>query len=160
MNLKNGIVSEKTCNFYYILGRGCPTSKSNYDWCLLLNLSLHKTSIWLTSLSVVQFSKFEILNRSTQKVTNNYQSVKIFKTVCDHRSRGRVFIPYCITMKWKDWHLKNWGGFWHPPSIFRTLKFYYFFERIPLWCNSNFGVGREGLKCSWYFVHLLVVKEN
>ena len=29
--LKNGIVSEKTCNFYYILGRGCPTSKSNYD---------------------------------------------------------------------------------------------------------------------------------
>ena len=96
MHLKNSIVSEKTCNFYKILGRGCPTSKSNYDWCLLLNLSLFKTSIWLTSLSVVRFSKFEILNRSTQKVTNNYQSVKIFKTVCDRRSRGRVFIPYCI----------------------------------------------------------------
>ena len=49
----------------------------------------------ITLLSVVRFSKFEILNRSTQKVTNNYQSVKIFKTVCDRRSRGRVFIPYC-----------------------------------------------------------------
>ena len=39
---------------------------------------------------MVRFSKFEILNRSTQKVTNNYQSVKIFKTVCDRRLRGRV----------------------------------------------------------------------
>ena len=45
---------------------------------------------------MVRFSKFEILNRSTQKVTNNYQSVKIFKTVCDRRSRGRVFIPYWL----------------------------------------------------------------
>ena len=102
MHLKNGIVSEKTSKFYYILGRGCPTSKSNYDWCLLLNLSLFKTSIWLTLLSVVRFSKFEILNRSTQKVTNNYQSVKIFKTVCDRRSRGRVFIPYCLYKRAPD----------------------------------------------------------
>ena len=31
MNFKNGIVSEKNINFYYIFGRGCPTSKSNYD---------------------------------------------------------------------------------------------------------------------------------
>ena len=27
-------------------------------------------------------------------LASNYQSVKIFKTVCDRRSRGRVFIPY------------------------------------------------------------------
>ena len=61
-----------------------------------LNLSIFKTPVWLTSLSVVRFSKFEILNRSTQKVKNNYQPVKIFKTVCDRRSRGRVFIPYWV----------------------------------------------------------------
>ena len=48
---------------------------------------------------MVRFSKFEILNRSTQKVTTNYQSAKIFKTVCDRRSRGRVFIPYCPGVK-------------------------------------------------------------
>ena len=83
--LKNGSFRKITCNFYYILGRECPTSKSNYDY-----------DLWLTLLWVVRISKFEILNRSTQKVTNNYQSVIIFITVCDRRSRGRVFIPYCI----------------------------------------------------------------
>ena len=36
----------------------------------------------------------KILIRSTQKVKSNYQSAKIFKTVCDRQSRGRVFIPY------------------------------------------------------------------
>ena len=40
---------------------------------------------------------FKIRNRSTQKVTNNYKSVKIFKTVCNRRLRGRVFIPYCLS---------------------------------------------------------------
>ena len=34
------------------------------------------------------------LNRYIQKVTNNYQSVKIFKSVFDHQPHGRVFIPY------------------------------------------------------------------
>ena len=38
--------------------------------------------------------KFKILCRSTQKVTINYQSVKIFNTVCDRQSYGHVRIPY------------------------------------------------------------------
>ena len=46
--LKNSSFRKITCNFYYILGRECPTSKSNYDCCILLNLPLFMANFALS----------------------------------------------------------------------------------------------------------------
>ena len=68
----------KNSSFRKILGRGCPTSKSNYDWSLLLNPFLSKILIWLTLLSVVRFSKFEILNRFS---TKSNKQLSVFQNI-------------------------------------------------------------------------------